>query len=184
MKKTEKEMAKDYESFLSQPITHHPSSDINESIRGIVMNDLDPRWLSVMTKLLFTHIIISSLTLTLCPQFGLGPLGAGQGLVGFIEPYGHVACGLFCGGFFFVGSVIIATLLFTPAQKRKINSSAFGTFSMLGFISLGTLVTISSMIKGSAPHLHMEFIGSWLLAGIGISILLSKIIMRPVHQPA
>jgi hypothetical protein len=184
MKKTEKEMAKDYESFLSEPITHHPSSGINESIRGIIMNDLDPRWSSVMTKLLFTHMVISSLTLTLCPQFGLGPLGGGQGLVGFIESYGHVVCGLFCGGFFFIGSVLMAAMLFTPAQKRKINSFAYGTFSLLGLISLGTLVTLSSMIKGSSPHLHMEFIGAWLLAGIGISILLSKVMMRPIQQQA
>jgi hypothetical protein len=78
----------------------------------------------------------------------------------------------------------MAALLFTPAQKRKINSSAYGTFSLLGLISLGTLVILSSMIKGSSPHLHMEFIGAWLLAGVGISILLSKIIMRQVPQHA
>jgi hypothetical protein len=184
MKRTEKEIAKDYDSFLSQEITHSPSIDLSETIRNTIISDLDPSWTSVMLKLCFIHMIMSSLTLTLCPQFGLGPIGGGQGLVRLVESYGHLACGAFCGGFFFMGSVLTAALLFTPGQKRKINSSNFGTFSLLALISLGTLTTISGMLKGMSPHIHMEFIAAWLVAGTGISIFLSKTMMRPVLRNA
>lgn len=174
----ENKMAEDYKNFMSQDITQAPRHVISEKIRHAVMSELNPHWGSVMLKLLFIHLVMSSLTLTLCPQFGIGPIGGGQGLMGFVESYGHLACGAFCGGFFFSGSVLMAALLFSPAQKRKITNSAFGSFSVLALISLGTLISFSSMIKGVTPHLHLQFIAAWLFTGIIFSVLLSKLTMK------
>lgn len=174
----EKEMMESYREFMDESTIKIPPSALTEKIKEVVIHDLNPSWISVMLKLLFVHFLMSSLTLTVCPQFGIGPIGGGLGVLSIVESYGHFACGAFCGSLFFTGSVLVSALLFSTAQKRKIYQSTFASFSILAFISFGALILFTFMGKGKVPHLHLEFLAAWLIAGIGISILLSKLTMR------
>lgn len=174
----ENKMVKEYKEFMATTESKLPPFELSEKIRNTVMSDLNPSWASVMLKLLFIHLFMSSLTLTICPQFGIGPIGGGLGMLRIVESYGHLACGAFCGGLFFSGSVLMSALVFSPAQKRKIYQSAVASFSLLAIISLGTLILFSNMLKGTAPHLHLEFLAAWLLSGIVLSILISKLTMQ------
>ena len=175
MKTNEKKIIQGYESFLTEDNWHSPPGELGDNIRTEVMRDIDPSTFSVVLKLLVIHLFMSSLTLIICPQFGIGPIGGGNGLMGFVSSYGHVVCGLFCGAFFFSGSLVVASLILTNAQKRKIYSNRYATFLGLTLISLVTLIFLSSMINGMPPHMHIEFIFSWIFAAFGLSLLISKI---------
>jgi hypothetical protein len=160
-----------------------PPDHLNSKIREIVMADISPSIWNVSFKFLFIHFVMSSLTLIICPQFGLGPLGGSNGILHFIEQYGHRICGLFCGSFFFLGSLLMANWILTKGQKKAIFQHGFIFSFCIVLLSFFSLLIISSMISGNVQHLHAEFIFFWLMSSLILLTSTTKIVFKQNFKP-
>lgn len=170
----------EYNDFLNSP-KKSPPAELNSAVHSLVNNDINPNVWSVTFKFLLIHILMSSLTLIICPQFGIGPIGGNNGIVGFIEQYGHIACGLFCGSFFFFGSLVLANFVLSRGQKRVISSHSFGISISLALLSFFTLIIISHMLNGHIHHIHAEFLVSWIVSAFGLVLATTKVFFKKLQ---
>jgi hypothetical protein len=138
--------------------------DLYVRVRSALERKMDPGFLRVFLEILKSQIILGALTLLFCPQFGIGPLGGGDGLMGWVESYGHLVCGVYCGSVFVGLNVVYVRFFMSLDYKNTIRKEPFLPFALLGLISFLLLVLISVMWNGSVPHLHAEFVGAWLAA--------------------
>src|SRR4051794_2045624 len=77
-----------------------PPRTLSATVLATAARFLNPSPLSVFKKLGWIHLFAGGLTLTVCPQFGIGPIGGGHGWMGAVMNYGSAACGVFCGSIF------------------------------------------------------------------------------------
>lgn len=161
----EKEWQSEFKDFSNPKNSIEPSSALSNEILDSIRKKLSPTPWTIFVHLVSIQIIAGSLTLTVCPQFGIGPVGGGQGLVGFIEHYGPWVCGAFCGSFFLFFTAVIAGFWLSPAERKKITRHPVLTFSTLSLVSMSALLVASLMFQ---PHHHsydLSFISMWLIAG-------------------
>jgi hypothetical protein len=137
---------------------------LHERVRMELEARMQPSFFKVLGSLLKAQIILGALTLLVCPQFGIGPLGGGDGLMGWVESYGHLVCGTWCGSIF-VGLNVLYSRFFLPLDDRNaIRSGPLLPYGVLGVISFLLMLIVSLMWNGSVPHLHPEFVGAWLFS--------------------
>ncbi len=170
----------DYNEFLKSKKNSPPQS-VTAKIHERVMDDINPGLSSVFSKFLMIHVLMGSMTLIICPQFGIGPLGGGIGIMRYVESLGRIGCGLFCGAFFFLGSLILASFLLSKSQKRVITQHAYGMSTSLAFLSFLALILFSNMANGHIHHMQLEFIIAWLAAGIGLMVFTSKKVFKIIY---
>ncbi len=173
--KKEAEELKEFSEFcICDCACEKPASAVQEKINA----ELNPTSSAVFVKTMIIYIIASALTLTVCPQFGIGPIGGGAGILGFVMKYGHFACGAFCGAFFLSGSALLTAIFMNRAQKRVVEKHYFGFFVPVALLLLTALIIISNIVNGSNPHLHPEFISAWILSGVLFSIAFFRVVSR------
>jgi hypothetical protein len=164
-----KQKAGTYAVFLSG------NESVPESVFTRVRSDLEgrmkPGFLRVLFEILKTQIILGALTLLVCPQFGVGPLGGGDGLMGWVESYGHLVCGLYCGTIFVGLNVIYSRFFLSLDYKNAIRAEPLLPFAVLGVISFLLILIVSTMWNETVPHLHAEFVGAWLSAFVVTPLL-------------
>jgi hypothetical protein len=151
------------------------SETVPESIYARVRADLEgrmkPGFVRVVLEVLKTQIILGTLTLLVCPQFGIGPLGGGDGLMGWVESYGHLVCGAYCGSIFVGLNVLYARFFLSLDFRNAIRTEPLLPFAALGVISFLLILLVSTMWNESVPHLHAEFVGAWLSAFVLIPLV-------------
>ncbi|MCX7978952.1 MAG: hypothetical protein N2578_08110, partial [Bdellovibrionaceae bacterium] len=76
----------------------------------------NPSSVSVLLNLLLVHILSSLITLTICPQLGVG--FGGQGLRHWYMMLGHTVCEILCGITYFSVTSIVGWL-FLPLSHRR-----------------------------------------------------------------
>ncbi len=179
--KFESDFLSDYADF-NQSSGDRPSFALSSKVRDQIKSELKPEFKKIFMNLLLVHVFSGSLTLLVCPQFGIGPLGGGSGIVGFIEPYGHLACGLFCGSLFVSLSVLSSWFFLSLETLREIKRNQFLVYPFLGMLSFFTLSVFSLMINGTVSHLHLEYIIPWLIAASFFPILMNELQPRKLIQ--
>lgn len=151
------EWAEEFKEFAAAP-SASPPRQVSDRIFTKVHADLNPAIWLVGAKLALIHLVVGSVTLLFCPQFGIN-LGGGMGVMGLLMQYGEQACMLGCGAVFMAGSALTASLVLSSAEVRKIRSSELLFFPALALFSLGALVCVGGTIA-----LSLTFF--WLLGSV------------------
>ena len=161
---SETDFFSEYAEFCEPNEQATPPSVVTVRVHDYVKSELMPDLKTTFSQLLLIHVIAGGVTLLICPQFGIGPLGGGSGLVGFVEQYGHIVCGIFCGSFFVSLTTVLSWFFLRNEIQKSIQQNQLAIYLFLALFSFSTLVPFSLMLGGQMPHLHVEFIAPWILS--------------------
>jgi hypothetical protein len=147
MKFTEKEWLEDFKEFVQADGVPVPR-DVSENILKQVRADLNPSPWIVFSKLLGIHLVVGTLSLAICSQFGLNPFQTNFSLTEYFMKFGHSTCMVLCG-VLFIGLTIMLGQLFLRREELLVLSrnaplQVFGlsVLSMAGFIGFGAEVVL------------------------------------------
>jgi hypothetical protein len=179
MSKEEQTRKQDFLDFRDGPELIPPPT-LSNAVKISIESSMLPGPGRLARSWLGVHFVAGALTLLVCPQFGIGPIGGGKGLMGFMEAFGHTACGLFCGAFFMSLTAIVAPISLQKPVLRALSMHAFGWALFVTLSSLLALLFVAVMIgREAATHLRIDFLASW----IGAALLMSYIgMLRPRLQ--
>ncbi|MEZ4751336.1 MAG: hypothetical protein R3B54_12180 [Bdellovibrionota bacterium] len=171
----EKDINKEFKSFL-QP----GEEDVPEKLRSATLRKTTRDLIFIpgqfFLKLVAVQAVAGVLTLLVCPQFGLGPLGGGQGAMAWVMDFGPVACALFCGSIFLGSSALLSLFSFRWAERRYLYQQRLWIFPLLGVASVFALM-LASAIHFQSLHVlqHLEFAFYWVLGGVVFSQFLFQL---------
>jgi hypothetical protein len=116
------------------------------------------------------------LTLTVCPQFGIGPIGGGHGISAWIMPYGTFACGAYCGAIFMSFGTVLPYLVLSKGELMWSKRLQFPLF-FVGFVFLFSILLISKLfLSVSAPHESFSYYFAWITAALMTGPFILRII--------
>lgn len=142
-----KEWGNDFSEFLSSSEMTPPAS-LSRKVLERVASDLNPSPWAVFSKLIAVVIVAGSLSLLICPQFGLGSYYSP--LMHFFMQLGSTGCRAACGAFFMVTSIVSACLILRPEELRVVKRTKFLALSAISGLGLGVFMCTSPEIILSA----------------------------------
>jgi hypothetical protein len=164
---TEKEWLEDFGEFVSSNTNSPVPEDISKSILNRVHRALNPSSWLVFSKILGIHVVVSTLSLAVCDQFGTTPFKTGISFADYFMKFGHSTCMALCG-FLFVGlSVSAACFLLKPEELSVFYRNSFVQAIALSLISIGILMAF----------------GAEILIGVGALWILGAVLggLAPIH---
>ncbi len=147
------------------PFTGPPEA-LSRKILDQVRRDLHPHPGKVFARLLWIHILVSCMTLSVCPQFGLRIWGNGMGLMEVFMNLGPYGCLLACGSFFVGSSILVASIWIRPEELKVLRKSVFLQVSALALLTLGFFVMLDR-------EMILRFSLVWVLGFVmtGVSLI-------------
>lgn len=124
--------AQEFKSF-AEAQEMKPPEEISAAIFAQVRRDLNPRLSLVLAKLGGIHVVVGSLSLLLCSQFGMG---YGDLMMRAFMGYGMPACMALCGALFLGLTSLIAGFLLSKHELKTIRRTAYAPVWLLGAMSL------------------------------------------------
>ncbi|MCX6112652.1 MAG: hypothetical protein NTY22_05120 [Proteobacteria bacterium] len=164
---------KEYLKFINSEEIR-PSSELDNRVRTQILNSLNPTLSRVVKKLSIVHFVSAILTLSVCPQFGIGPIGGGNGITSLVLQYGDLVCGLFCGAVFMGTTAFVSLFVFNKAEIKILYRNSFWLFPLIAFLSVIVLMTIGNTVGEHSMNNSINFIIPWILSGALISIMLVR----------
>ncbi|MBY0517060.1 MAG: hypothetical protein K2P81_09140 [Bacteriovoracaceae bacterium] len=113
-------------------------------------------------------------TLLICPQFGVGPIGGGHGISGWVMPYGAFACGAYCGAVFVGAGTLAASAFLSMAQWRWVWRHQFLLVAPAAFIFFIVLMGIKHLGRFEGMNEGPTFYLAWNLIGVMTSWLILR----------
>lgn len=162
-------MKHEFEEFFGGPEVL-PPQEVTRKILEQAHSYLNPPLSRVFLKLLIFHLVSSLLSLSICPQFGIGPFGGGDGMLGWIMQYGHLVCAIFCGSVYLGFTATLAIFGMRMEELQVVGRSAFWQFTAMAVFSWA-----SFMALGGSPESVLYSL-SWILAGSLSATLLVKVL--------
>lgn len=152
MKKyNEQEMLDEFSEFVQvEPVA--PSKDIDDTVTKMVARDLLPPPTKVYSKFALIEVFSGLLTLTLCPQFGLGLRRHNELLHSLHTMTTPTIFYLLCGLFFVMLGAGVSGLVLNRAEIRTVGdykfifSAAYSVLAYLMLVTLGTEVFVLSSL--------------------------------------
>lgn len=146
MKNNNMDWLQEYEEFLNADKTAIPE-DVNKRILANLRKLVDPRPLNVFLKVLGIHFIVSSLSLSICHQFGLNPFNTERSLADWMmSTGGHHACMIGCGILFVGSSLFLAGYFLTIEEVAALKRTKVLQTLALGVISLSLLIAVGAQV--------------------------------------
>lgn len=145
MRKTDmqQQLLKEFAEFVeADPVA--PSAGLDKTLLDMVTKDLRPARWQVFAKLTLVEIAAGLVTLTLCPQFGLG-FGQHNAFVHSL----HLALPsavfyLFCGLFFVSLGAVLCGLILTRPEIRSLGRDQYAYFSVYSILAYLVLISLGS----------------------------------------
>jgi hypothetical protein len=145
-------------------------SGVNERTLKYVLLTLNPK--RMLLKFYSANLFGALITLVICPQFGFGPLGGEEGILGYIMDFGPIMCGIFCALIFFVAGSLSSLFFLKQYEKQWISDHKFSVVtpwvSMIFFMAI--------ILKYYAPnplhHNTVSFHFSWYLTALLASYII------------
>lgn len=162
------DMQHEYQNFISDATIQVPA--LSETTLKRVSRDIAPTFGQVLTKLIGLHVIALTMTLTVCPQFGLGPIGSGHGIMHIVMRYGEVACALFCAAFLFGTTLLLSRLFLSKYEANAMRSRTFFAGSSIAALSFAFFMLLDALTASVVVNLSTGII--WTIAG---AMILSSI---------
>lgn len=159
----------EFKEFLSG--SESPSKDFDARFLQTMRDRIQPDIARVWPKFVFAQLAAALITLTVCPQFGVGPLGGGHGLGHVFMSFGEAVCAAFCGAFFLATGTAVATLILKKGERREVFNYRFRIMGAVSVASFLTLMGIGTSLE--LPMLYNEPFeyGMWLLGAFVASLL-------------
>lgn len=163
-------MSNDLKDFLD---SHEkvPAALYSETLK-LTQISLNPK--PLLLKFFSLNLIGALITLTVCPQYGFGPIAENTGIMNVIMEYGPVVCGIFCASIFFLGGHALSFAFMNSAERKWVVRHEYAM--IIPYVSF--LFMLGMGLKNIAPgHIHHDvfsYYGSWVLTAIAISILFIK----------
>lgn len=133
---------------------------LDEKVLKKVNRLLNPRPVLIFFKILFTHLIVGSLSLSVCHQFGVNPFNTTYSLdTVFMNWGGHGFCMVACGLLFVGSSLAISGIFLNLEEVKTLRRTEFLQAFFLSGISLGIF-----MIAGA--EIVFTIAGLWLFGGL------------------
>jgi hypothetical protein len=168
---TEQEMLQQFAEFVEADPTA-PSKETDEVVLRMVAKDLRPALVKVFAKLTLVEVSAGLVTLTLCPQFGLG-FGTHNELLHRLHAATPPAVFyLLCGVLFVFLGAAIGGLVLTRHEIRAIGQTRnryFALYSLLAYVILVTLGT-EAFVASSLFWIVGAMLGNFLGYGTVIHL--------------
>lgn len=159
--KSEKEWLDEFKAFIQAEGTPVPR-DVSENILNKVRKDLNPSAWMVFAKLLGIHLVVGTLSLAICNQFGLNPFGTSFSLSEYFMTFGHSTCMFLCGVLFIALTIILGKFVLRREELLVLSKNAplqvfglsiFSLAALIGFgakvvLGIGILWFVGAMIGG------------------------------------
>lgn len=157
-------MKNEFKEFMTSDRT--PPHTLTQAVFNRIEKTIEPPLGQVMPRFLGVNIAVALLTLAVCPQFGIGPIGGGHGIAAFFMDINMTACALFCGGFFVGFSTLIATLFLNPLEMKTIYRSSLWLVPVFTFVALMVLMAAGYWYSGGNEFFTPAFATFWALGAI------------------
>lgn len=148
MKITEKEWLEDFKNFVSSEGAAVPQ-DVSRKILRQIHAEMNPSPWIVFFKLFGVHLVVGTLSLAICNQFGLNPFHTGFSLSEYFMKFGHSACMFLCGVLFIGLTISLCQIFLNRDEFRTLARNAFlqvfglAVFSLVAFIGFGAEIVLS-----------------------------------------
>lgn len=152
-----------------------PSKEFDTQFLQIMRTKMQPNIAQVWPKFVFAQLAAALITLTVCPQFGVGPLGGGHGLGHVFMSFGEAACAAFCGAFFLATGTLAAVMMLKKGERREVFNYRFRILGAVSVMSFLTLMGIGTSLE--LPMLYnspFEY-GMWLLGAFLASLSIMQL---------
>tara|TARA_R110000868_G_scaffold209490_7_gene459328 strand:+ start:2556 stop:3107 length:552 start_codon:yes stop_codon:yes gene_type:complete len=155
--------------------TDSMSPNIKSQILNKMKTKISPPIKDIWPKFVISQLAACLATLSVCPQFGIGPLGGGHGLGHLFMSFGEAACAAFCGAFFLATGTAVAAVLLRKGERRELFQYRFriigavGVTTFLVFMILGKTLQLPMLFNGVIPSI------SWLVAAMGSALLVLQL---------
>lgn len=170
MKRTEKEWLEDFREFIDAEKAPVPA-DVSESILGRVRADLNPSAWVVFAKLLSIHLVVGTLSLAVCNQFGLNPFHTDFSLSDYFMKFGHSTCMVLCGVLFISLTVALGRFALRGEELLVLSKNAPLQVFGLSMLSLAAFI-------GFGAELVLGIAFLWLAGAMVGGILTTKAVVR------
>lgn len=167
---SEKEWLEDFKEFVSAKGEPAPK-EISALILKRIHASLNPSAWLVFTKMFSIHVVVGTISLSICNQFGLNPFKTNFSLSEYFMKFGHSTCMVLCGILFIGLSIALGRRLLSREEfvvlARNAPLQVFGlsVFSLVIFMAFGAQIIIG--------------IGAlWFLGAMLGGVLTAKIIER------
>jgi hypothetical protein len=127
-----------------------------------------------MAKFYITNLMGALLTISLCPQYGFGPLGGDAGILHYIMDFGPIWCGIFCASIFMAGGNFFSLIFLKPTEREWIGGHIVRV--LLPWISLVFFVGMIAKYyaPGNLHHNTVSYHLSWYFTALFLSMLMVK----------
>lgn len=145
---TEKEWLEDFKDFVDFEEASVPE-EVSKNILKKVHKDLNPSAWWIFSKLFGIHVVVGTLSLAICNQFGLSPFHTEFSLSEYFMKFGHSTCMFLCGVLFISLTVLLGRIVFSQDEFRVLSKNAalqiFGlsVFSLVAFTAFGAEIALS-----------------------------------------
>jgi len=175
MKKTdsEQEMLRQFAKFIdADPAA--PSRGTDEVVLRMVAQDLRPALGKIFAKLTLVQVAAGLVTLTLCPQFGLGFGAHNEFLHRLHAATSPASFYLFCGVLFVTLGAVLGGLVLTRPEIRAVSQTRNRYFALYSLLAYVTLVALGPevFVASSLTWIVGAMFGNAL--GYGAAIQLRK----------
>ncbi len=160
-------MNSEFKDFLNSPTKEVPDT-IKTSLTNRILTEIkidNTPILQIFAKYFVVNLGAGSLTLLVCPQFGIGPLGGGHGIAHHFMQFGMWACGLFCASVFFISSHMLSLALLHRRELRRIYNFKI-SIPLAIALSLLILMSTGYTINFDPMFFRFDFIVGWILAAV------------------
>lgn len=167
-------MKNEFKEFMTSDRT--PPHALTQSVFDRIERTIEPPLNHVLPRFFGVNIAVALLTLTICPQFGIGPVGGGHGIAAFFMEINMTACALFCGSFFIGFSTLIATFFLSPLEMKTIYRSSLWLVPVFTFVALMVLMAAGYWYGGARDNEFFTpvFATFWALG----AIIASRFVLR------
>jgi len=160
-----KKIRNEFKDFLNGD--ESPSKEFDARFLQLMRSKMQPDISKVWPKFVFAQLAAALITLTVCPQFGVGPLGGGHGLGHVFMSFGEAVCAAFCGAFFLATGTTVAMLALKKGERREVFNYRFRILGAVSVVSFLSLMSIGKgfdlpMLYNSPFEFSMWIVGAFL----------------------
>lgn len=157
----------EFEDFLKTdpiPVPHHLSASLQKRIAEDLQYASKP-FSRILGKYFLLQFSSGVLTLAICPQFGIGPIGGDNGISHYFMPYGVWACALFCAAFYFTLSHLFAFYFLSKNDVKRISQNKVWALPIITAATFFILMLTGLSVSNSKMFFTFEFQLTWILSG-------------------
>ena len=119
---------------------HRVPPGLSERIQRPIHADLNPSPAGTFLKLASLVAVTGTVSLLVCPQFGLSFTHNRLGLMHYFMTLGPYLCMVACGSVFLGSGALLASIVLTPAEVKLIRRNRVLYFPALAAAALGSFI--------------------------------------------